>query len=391
MNLADLGKLRDSGELQLAPDPTGTRPQVMEVRPKLVEKFAGESLTEDVIANLLAPWESYERDSIRPNYEGRDEAQWIDDNKRIKDQLEKYTTRNELGEYGDAVLIANGFTNTGERRKILEDIENEFESRQKSRRQGKDPGPKMALRNQRFSVPNAKADENLSMAVLGYSGYEPVRELNSGNVQNTDIIMTLPNGVPVKVDAQMRTRGALELGVAQQGRYGFRNALINDPDTPLRDFLRKQLEIGNIFTEDKLLQTNEPGINMVKEYMGDRFMQGGGSVKDYIITSNRPTGDPSLFKGPYNPVKPAGWDLINLDVVRDIILPKSLNEIREFTGTNEPFKFYNDKGNNKMKLMLKNKLIKDKLTRDIDKLDPDIVRLLSQPPIKRLPRRRLRQ
>ena len=344
MNLSDLGALVDSGAIEVSTHPNDLR-------------FAGQALNPEIVEKILTPWANLERYSDRPNYEGRNLSQWRQDNGRIRGLLLKADSENKPIEEAIKILNANGYTNETEQRKILEDLYRE-----------------PVLRPEVYHSPHAKADEDVSKAVLHYSGYSPVKNANENNVQGTDLSMQLPGGKTVGVDAQLRaTPRGLGLGVLNKGGANIYKMMRESPDEGLNNLIRRAIGNRVHLVEDKLLHTADSTINPIMSKFLKDPRQSPDNVKDFIISSDRPeTKRIGMPRGPYNRERARGWDLIDLNRARDILLPQSYNQLIESLGENS-VRRYGDK----LGLVIPNQYLRRELKNNAVDIDKDVRRLFT--------------
>ena len=94
--------------------------------------------------------------------------------------------------------------------------------------------------------------------------------------------------------------------------------------------------------------------------------------KDYLISSNR-AGDSTkgMNRGPYSPELPRGWNLIDLQVARDKILRRSLNQLPKGIRLN------NYDGGSQLNLGISPGLL-DRLSNPNIDMDSEVLRRLSK-------------
>lgn len=268
-------------------------------------RFAGDALTSQIIKEILTPWSQLDIDGSRPNYEGRTEQEWRKDNARIRQRVL------DNRQQGLEVLKANGFKQQ-EALKILQDIN------------------KPILRNQTYATAQAKADEDVNRALLHYSGFAPVREGNSSNPQGTDISIQIPGQGRVMIDAQQRvTPRGLNLEVVKNPNI--LSLMQRNPRLSLAGAIAAERKKGYV-GEGKLLHTADRDFNpQPSKYLTDH--RGPTNVKDYLISSNRPNAQANNQpRGPYNRTRAAGFDIIDLNRAREILLPKNLEQLTSALG-----------------------------------------------------------
>ena len=297
ISLSQLASAVDASDIQLA-------------EPRFAGKIIG--VTPEDIKNYTQKYEDMERDRSLPNYIGRTEADWQDDNARIRSELIQMDKKSASVQDARDYLTSQGFKLPQEQDNILRYLD-------RNNSKGK-------LHTQNISVPHANSDEALSRAVMSHSGWNPVTPANTDLVMATDVRAEIDN-VPYLIDAQSRNgvQGELNLAVAHNSP-GIRDALRNNPTTPLIDFINaRRLNTKGMF-EGKLLHTPDSKYNPIQT---NRFMRDQANQrKDFLISSNR-AGNSSkgMPKGPYNPELPRNWALVDLEMARDQLLRKNLRQL----------------------------------------------------------------
>lgn len=338
LSLADLAAAVDASDIQLSDN-----------------RMAGEviKVTPADIEALTKPYELMKRDRSQPNYIGRTEDEWKEDNRRIRSDLIDLDKRGKSFAEASEYLLNQGFTVPQERELILQKLYS-----------------KPILHTEVVHTPNAASDESLSRALLHHQGWSPVKPANDDVVMATDISARI-DGVRSLIDAQTRTsaRGDLNLAVLHNDP-GIRDALLRNPNVPLIDFINARAKNNREAYEGKLLHTPDSHFNPVQTA---RFMRDADNhTKDYLITSNR-AGDNSrgLRRGPYNPELPRGWDLVDLNVAREKILRRSLNQLPKGIRLNN----YN--GGSELNLNISPELLSRLQNPNID-MDSEVIRNLSR-------------
>lgn len=266
------------------------------------QRMAGQvfSGSQKEIDTLLKPWNKYEIDDEGPNFHGRTRNEWIKDNNRVREELlladAKQANRAALNE----ILRANGFTNDLENNNIINYLHN-----------------KKVLHTEDIWVPGAAADEELSKAILDYSGFTPVSLENAkGDPMATDLSAFI-NGKTQYVDAQIRQKKdrsmPLEMTLRRSGAF---DVIKRNPGMTLRELTELMAEEYPGIIEGKFLHTNNPDFNRI---LSRKLAEGGEThMKDYIISSARPG---STKKSIYDKEKPYDWDMLDLNKAREILLP----------------------------------------------------------------------
>ena len=295
ISLSQLASAVDASDIQLA-------------EPRFAGKIIG--VTTDDIKQYTQRYEDMDRDRSLPNYIGRSEADWKDDNTRIRSELIQMDKKNASQQDARDYLTSQGFQIPQEQDNILSKLYNK----------------RGQLHTQNISVPHANSDELLSRAVMTHSGWNPVTPANQDIVMATDVRAEIDK-VPYLIDAQSRNgvRGALNLAIVHNSP-GIVDALRSNRSTPLIDFIKaRSLQSKGMF-EGKLLHTPDDKYNPIQT---DRFMRDQANQrKDFLISSNR-AGNSSkgMNRGPYNPELPRNWAMVDLEIARDNLLRKNLSQL----------------------------------------------------------------
>jgi hypothetical protein len=192
------------------------------------------------------------------------------------------------------------------------------------------------LRQLRFKVANANADEELAARALQLSNFDPVFQENKGSMFATDLSAEIGNE-RLNVDAQSRIGRNMTLGVLQ-GAPGIEDAFVNSNERLIDAIdLYRERNYGNNMQrlmngkswqgfEDKLLHTTDPEINRIPSAVFEKDSNKYG--KDMLISSSRP-GDYRYnnARTPYDRKLPAQWDLIDLDTIRGEVMNKTYNQL----------------------------------------------------------------
>ena len=352
------------------------------------------------IIEVLQPWIFSELPNAG-NWVGKTEDQWIAHTQGIKGRIIERLS----GKTGDNFDRSSN-------RLVQELIEDEQYSKEgaedaiKSILPGKRKDKQLPI-NQRviseidISTPSVNADEQISRLALELSGFDGVDFNNNSSIHNTDFTLPIGKNQAMGIDAQQffNTRGDLRMGVVQHIQGG-RAAFEGNADTPfgkiVNELRERAKESGDRWggQEDKLLQTPDSSINPI-HLASKEFKQLDADIqkqKDYLIVSNRgnqrnnkltnltksiqyPKGK---IKGPYNPTKPEGLDLVSLIGLRDKLMEMTPNQmIRE--GIDLP-----DRMDSKsLALTIPRKVYKDIVDPGGRELNPDVVRQITNQVIRR--------
>lgn len=268
-------------------------------------------ISENELNEILQPWRAYEKDAGGPNYYGRTKEEWLKDNTRVRNELIAAHKDGASREDAIRILQSNGFQNNLENKNILYNLHN-----------------KKILHTQDMWVPGAAADEELSKALLDYSGFTPVSLENAkGDPMATDLRVTM-DGAPRYVDAQVRTRGdrsmPLEMTLRRGGAF---DIIQKNPSMSLLDLTQKIRDQFPGIEEGKFLHTDDPEFNKI---LSRKLEQGGPKhLKDYLISSARPGSTKTSL---YNKTRPLDWDLIDLNKAREILLPLTRGQMYDKYG-----------------------------------------------------------
>jgi hypothetical protein len=310
--LAGLADLVQSSNIELRKDKTTSRADET--------RFAGDR----TVKELLIPWIERERGPKDPEYYERDKQQWEEYSAGVRKHIQEASKSPEVrrkikqgipiedNEDLHMLLESRGYHNELERRNIIKNRNKEL------------------LHTVNYGVPHAAADETLAGGVLHHSGFKPVEVGNESNPMATDLRFHLKsNNTPQMVDAQRRmNKRGLALDIVQS--RGIMDYILANPNMPLEEVIKRQLDAGMYMKEGKLLHSQDTTINPIQSKL---FREGGyDTVKDYIISSNRPKEIKATKSrhGTYDPSLPSsGWDLYDLHAARDIILPQSYNQLMQ--------------------------------------------------------------
>lgn len=297
INLSQLASAVDASDIQLA-------------EPRFAGKVIG--VTPEDIKKYTQKYEDMDRDRSLPNYIGRSEADWKDDNTRIRSELIQMDKMNASVQDARDYLTSQGFQIPQEQDNILRYLD-------RNNKRGR-------LHTEAISVPHANSDELLSRAVMSHSGWNPVTPANQDIVMATDVRAEIDN-IPYLIDAQSRngSQGELNLAVAHNSP-GITDALRGNKSTPLIDFLNARRLSSKGMFEGKLLHTPDDRYNPIQS---QRFMRDQSNQrKDFLISSNRAGNSiKGMRKGPYNPELPRNWALVDLEMARDQLLRKNLSQL----------------------------------------------------------------
>lgn len=333
-----------------------------------IKRMAGQRIPpmyQDLTSKLYLPYGQQARTDGNAGYTGRTQQQWIDENKLIQRELEDEGSFHNMRDH----LVEDLGWDEVEAKSTASDAANDLQKR----------GRVGQLRVERYGVPNASADEAVSRAVLEASGF---RNVAPGSHMGTDIVASQGDR-DLLIDAQTRLGrdGSYSMGVLAGADMDTR-ALVNSFTAPENQGkklkkLIKELRVDNPrLRGDKLL--HEPG---VYEQLFDSELD-PGKYKDAIISTNRsnynqrrdnPLG--TFAHGPYNPVRPAGVDLIDLEATRNLLLNEEIGTLRNQLGI-YPAERSLDKDGGALRLLLNQELMQ-KLGGKLGGLDPAVVRAFS--------------
>ena len=307
------------------------------------------------IAKIFAPW-SERKGEGTVGQGGRTQAQWVDNNRVIQQQLERMSSEDDMVKY----LVQ----------------EQRYDPREAAETASQ-AGRGGLLKAEMWGVPNAAADEMLNMAVLLNSGYTDVKP---GAFKGTDISAVSPEGRPLMVDAQMRTGVSPSWSIPVLGNAFTASEAFNDPhftNATLGDFIDEMVDENPRAWGDKLL--HDPALH--REFFREDLDP--GKRKDALISTRRsrrsynPRSDNALgraIQGPYNPQRGDSVDLVDLQALRTKMLNQTIGELQGQQITNV-------QGMNKggFRLAVPDSVMKS-LTNDVGKLDPEVVKALSAQP-----------
>lgn len=298
--LADLASLAIAKGIEL-PEDTGKQRKAGEVL----------QINSDELEEVLKPWAEYPKDAGGPNYHGRDRETWKRHNQSVRERLISMERRGAPKSSEFQYLNSQGFTNTLENQNILYNLYN-----------------KPVLHTEDVWVPGAAADEELSKALLDYSGFTPVSLENAGgDPMATDLRVTM-DGAPRYVDAQIRTRPdrsmPLEMTLRRGGAF---DIIQRNPRMSLLDLTRKMRDQFPGIEEGKFLHTDDPEFNKI---LSRKLERGGPKhLKDYLISSARPGSTKTSL---YDKERPIDWDLMDLGKAREILLPLTRGQMYDKYG-----------------------------------------------------------
>ena len=247
---------------------------------------------------MTRKWDSYDRNTSEPNYIGRDEQSWLQDNDRIHKLLKRSRAAGKADNYLKGILRNNGFTNDAESNNILYNLDR-----------------KPRLHTEDMWVPGAAADEFLSQRLLQYSGFSPVKLENAkGDPMATDLSIMI-DGAPRMMDAQSRTTGSsLNLeALLYDGRA--RQYVLDNYDQPFGESLKRISDMNTGVKEGKYLHTSNPDINPI---LSHKIVGKPRHEKEFLISSNR-KGLQSGTRTPYNRELPNDWDVVDLEKAREML------------------------------------------------------------------------
>lgn len=181
-----------------------------------------------------------------------------------------------------------------------------------------------------LGVPNATADERLSLLALQGSDVQEAQLWNKGDpIYATDIM--IGTGRDRKgIDAQRQFGEEFKIGILQN--LGIRDAraagllFAREPDIQIKELISK-IKDKNNSTDDKLLHSlylnDQPSNRVADELESIR--------KDYLISTDmrgwkQPAGESKVFKyhhGPYNPTAGRDINVIDLNALRSEVLNRT--------------------------------------------------------------------
>lgn len=337
--LSDLAALAANNKISLAPDKQSRKAgQVLQI-------------SQSELEDLILPWEEYERDSSLPNYYGRNEQEWKADNSRVRSELINAQRDGESRGNLLGILNRSGFTNELENRNILNNLNNDTY--------------RGLLHTEKMWVPGAAGDEELSKALLDYSGFTPVSLENAnGDPMATDLRVTI-DGAPRYVDAQQRTSTSnLPIDLTKYTPNAVRRIVEAHPGDSLSDLTRRIRDAFPKGLEGKMLHTNDSDINPI---MSRKIRSNPNYAKDYLISSNR-KGDlqRGYGQGPYDRQRPLDWDLVDLRKAREILMPLTRGQMMDKYGV----QIRQGRYGGSVQLHLPERFLKDELEDTSKVLDP---------------------
>lgn len=320
------------------------------------QRMAGQILIPSPeLKELLMPWSAYDRDRNLENFIGRNESAWKQDNREIRDELIDIDTHGSDRQDLKRLLQDKGFLQEEEQEAIIKNLYN--------------PRYRGRLHTEVVGVPRARADEELSQAVLQYSGFRPVKLENSGDPMSTDLSAYI-DGATRYVDAQSRIRSkGMDVEITKFNPNAY-EVIKDNPGLALIDLTKKIKEQYPSIVESKFLQTFNPEFNKI---MGYKMRNNPDYVKDYLISSDR-RGMRSHSQGPYDRTLPRGWDLVDLNRARELLLPLTQSQMYDKYGVELT------KGNRSQNpiLELPDEFIKKYLTDTNNGINPEVIKALTQ-------------
>lgn len=352
------------------------------------------------IIEVLKPWVFSELPNAG-NWVGRTEDEWIKHTQGIKERIIERLS----GKTG------NSFEKSSKRliQELVEDEQYSLEGAQDAinsiipgkRKDKQLPINARVISEIDISTPSVNADEQISRLALELSGFDGVDFNNNSGIHNTDFRLPIGNNTAMGIDAQQsfNPRGDLRMGVVQNIQNG-RAAFEKQADTPfhkiVNELRERAQESGDRWggQEDKLLQTPDSSINPT--YLASKeFKVLDADIekqKDYLIVSNRgsqrndkltnltkslqyPRGK---VKGPYNPTKPEGLDLVSLIGLRDKLMEMTPNQmVRE--GIDLPVRM----DSRTLALTIPRKVYSEIIDPGGRELNPDVVRQITNQVVRR--------
>lgn len=305
----------------------------------------------DEMQELVRRWEGYERSRDLPNFYGRNEQEWKQDNREIRDELIRIDRAG--GSYKDKYdeLLDMGFRQDKEIENIIKYLHR-----------------KKVLHTQSIGLPGNVADEALSKAVLDYSGFSPVRLENEGDPTATDLVARI-DGADRYIDAQSRVmNGPMNVELTKFNSNAF-DIIDSNPGLSLLDLAKKLKDRIPDITESKFLETRNRDFNPIQ---GHKVANDPNVVKDYLISSDR--RGMGAKNNPYNKVLPKNWDMIDLNRARELLMPLTRQQMFD------KYEVEIDKGRRSGNplLYLPDRFVKNYLIDTDNPLNADVVRQLTQ-------------
>ena len=281
-----------------------------------------------LVKKLIQPWKDTEASDV-PHLSpsamqlGKSESEYLEDAHQLKLDIQ----RRSRGDKEDRIDLIkdlqkyHGFTAT-EATKTMQDIQE---------------NPYRELRQVRYGVPNAQADEQVSRVALLMDGWDNVEFNNNGQVESTDLRGTI-NGFDYDIDAQARmTRdGRLNLSMLDHVSPDQAQRVMNEIFDARNVYEGINRVIGNGrygVSEGKLLDTIDYN-NLRHTDFFDRNRNERN--KDLLVTTNRRNqfnrssqyerdghliGFPARHS-PYERTLPSYIDTIDLNALRDDVFSR---------------------------------------------------------------------
>jgi hypothetical protein len=314
---------------------------------------AGErvNISPEDMSELTKKWVKYDRDRSLPNYYGRNESDWKQDNRNIRDELLQIDR--DGGDYDDLYdkLLDKGFRQDKEIDNIIKNLHR-----------------KRVLHTQSIGLPGNVADEALSKAVLDYSGFSPVRLENDGDPTATDLVARI-GGADRYIDAQSRIMSTpmnVELTKFNNQAY---DIIDSNPGLSLLDLAKKLKNRIPSITESKFFETKDLNFNPIQGY---KVRNNPNASKDYLISSDR--RGMGVTNNPYNKILPRDWDMIDLNRARDLLLPLTRQQMYD----KYEVEINQGRRSNNPLIYLPDKFVKQYLIDTDNPLNLDAVRQLTQ-------------
>ncbi len=280
---------------------------------ELLGKPQTSRIIQDIDSIDLTPWKQVPRMAGDPNYFERTLPEWRSHNRNLHEAINNLAYAGEWGLLEDE-LIREGYKH--------DELEKQLTALEKGVRRNKT----VDLRQDKYDVSQAAADEQVSAGLLRAMGLTNVEIGNVNPLLGTDISADY-RGNQYKIDAQQRLRrdGGINLGVTQF-TPGLREEFFRRGDIPLIDLLDEVRANPRRRVEGKLLQTSDTYWNP-EDLRSREFQDQINSFhKDALISSGRPGGD---VKRMHNRVLPRDTQLINLHKARELLLPLTANDMQK--------------------------------------------------------------